>query len=91
VGRVAGEVEAAGVLSKVGSRTDPSVVPELRGLSARQWEVLSRLLEGERVPTIARELSLSQSTVRNHISAIFKRFGVHSQADLLEAIRQPKP
>jgi DNA-binding NarL/FixJ family response regulator len=58
----------------------------LAELSARQWEILVRLRQGKRVPTIAQELFISQSTVRNALSAIFKRFGVHSQAELLETI-----
>ena len=57
--------------------------PALRELSQRQLEILRRLLGGERVPIIARDLHLSQSTVRNHLSAIFHRFRVHSQAELL--------
>ena len=57
--------------------------PQLSTLSARQWEVLSHLMRGERVRTIADKLFVSESTVRNHLSAIFERFGVHSQADLL--------
>ena len=57
--------------------------PALRGLSTRQGEVLRRLLRGERVPNIARELFVSQSTVRNHLSAIYRRLGVHSQTELL--------
>jgi DNA-binding NarL/FixJ family response regulator len=47
---------------------------------------LSRLLHGERVPTIASELFVSQSTVRNHLSGIFERFGVHSQPELLKML-----
>jgi hypothetical protein len=34
------------------------------------------LLQGRRVPTIATELYISQSTVHNHLSAIFKQFEV---------------
>jgi DNA-binding NarL/FixJ family response regulator len=64
--------------------------PELGDLSTRQWEILSRLVVGERVPTIASELFISPSTVRNHLSMIFQRFGVHSQAELLGKLRQPK-
>jgi two-component system nitrate/nitrite response regulator NarL len=57
-------------------------------LTVRQWEILTRLLRGERVPTIASELFVSQSTVRNHLSAIFERFGVHSQPELLALLRR---
>ena len=55
---------------------------KLRRLKERA-RILRRLLRGERVPTIARDLFLSQSTVRNHLSAIYRRLGVHSQAGLL--------
>ena len=55
----------------------------------------SRLLGGERVPTMAAEMYLSQATVRNHLSAIFQKFGVHSQRELLalwrRGVRRPVP
>jgi diguanylate cyclase (GGDEF)-like protein len=57
-------------------------------LTSRQVEILRRLLVGERVPAIARELFLSQSTVRNHLSAIYLRIGVHSQEELLSVMRE---
>lgn len=53
------------------------------GLSARQREVLTRLATGEGVNEIAAALYLSPSTVRNHLSVVYKKFGVHSQAGLL--------
>jgi two-component system nitrate/nitrite response regulator NarL len=58
----------------------------MKHLTSRQWEVLSRLLRGERVPTIAAGLFISQSTVRNHLAGIFERFGVHSQPELLAVL-----
>jgi DNA-binding CsgD family transcriptional regulator len=57
------------------------------GLSSRQWEIVTRLQRGERVPGIAAALFLSQSTVRNHLTAVFRKFGVHSQAELLATLR----
>ena len=51
--------------------------------STRQWEILTRLVRGERVEEIAADLYLSPSTVRNHLAAIYKKFGVHSQTELL--------
>jgi DNA-binding CsgD family transcriptional regulator len=59
----------------------------LAELSSRQWEIVTRLQRGERVPSIADTLYLSQSTVRNHLLAVFRKFGVHSQADLLTRLR----
>jgi DNA-binding NarL/FixJ family response regulator len=58
-------------------------VPEL---TSREQDVLARVLDGQRVPSIATELYLSQSTVRNHLSAIYKKFDVHSQAELIRRL-----
>jgi PAS domain S-box-containing protein len=52
-------------------------------LSPRECEIVQLLLDGERVPAIAERLVLSQSTVRNHLAASFKKLGVHSQQELL--------
>jgi DNA-binding CsgD family transcriptional regulator len=81
--RIAAEVEASGILQQIGTVPNGAYFPQMEALTLRQWEVLSRLMRGERVPTIAMALFVSQSTVRNHLSAIFERFGVHSQAELL--------
>jgi DNA-binding CsgD family transcriptional regulator len=85
--RIAHEIEAAGVISTVARTPAPSSVPGLADLSTRQWEVVTRLLRGERVSTIAREMYLSPSTVRNHLAAIYRKVGVRSQAELLELLR----
>jgi DNA-binding CsgD family transcriptional regulator len=81
--RIAAEVDASRVLQSVRNVPEPAHFAQLSALSARQREVLARLMRGERARTIAGGLFVSQSTVRNHLSAIFERFGVHSQAELL--------
>lgn len=83
---IAGVIQDSGILQY--RDLSPQLVgsTQLDGLSTRQWEVLSRLVRGERVPTIASALFVSQSTVRNYLSALFKRFGVHSQAQLLAVL-----
>jgi len=81
--RIALEIAAAGIGDAPASGEMWWSDPALRELSQRQLEILRRLLRGERVPMIARDLFLSQSTVRNHLSAIYRRLGVHSQAELL--------
>ncbi|MFL6205930.1 MAG: LuxR C-terminal-related transcriptional regulator [Acidimicrobiales bacterium] len=83
---IAAVVEASGVLQGIGPMRDMTALPQANSLTTRQWEILARIGRGERVPTIAAELHLSQSTVRNHLSAIFKRFGVRSQPELLRVI-----
>jgi PAS domain S-box-containing protein len=66
----------------------PSLVrlPEGNELSARQSEIVARLIAGERVPQIARSMFLSATTVRNHLSVIYRKFGVHSQSELLATL-----
>jgi PAS domain S-box-containing protein len=56
-------------------------------LSRREREVLERVLEGLRVSTIARELHISEGTVRNHLKGLFRKFGVNTQASLMERLR----
>jgi PAS domain S-box-containing protein len=89
--RIGAEVQAAGVLDEIGALPAPGEIPELGDLTSRQWEILSRLVGGERVRTIATALYLNPSTIRNHLTAIFRKFGVHSQAELLRRVRRDTP
>lgn len=84
--RIAAELHAVS-----DTRRDSGVVerqrPSLDALPPRQREIIVRLLRGERVSTIADAMYLSPSTVRNHLSKVFKTFGVNSQASLLALLR----
>lgn len=60
---------------------------ELPGLTARQIEIVRRLMDGQRVQSIARDLYLSPSTVRNHLSVSYQKLGVSSQRELIEKLR----
>jgi DNA-binding CsgD family transcriptional regulator len=53
------------------------------GLSERQLEVLNRALLGESSAEIARELYISELTVRNHLHAIYETVGVTGRRELL--------
>jgi len=88
--RIAAELEASGILMRADRTPGLSLarIGEAASLTPRQWEVLRRVTAGQRVPTVAKELYISQSTVRNHLAAIFERFGVHSQADLLARLAE---
>jgi DNA-binding CsgD family transcriptional regulator len=86
--RIGAEVRAAELMDDLGRHVEPSEHPQLAQLTARQWEILSMLLAGERVPTIARRLFMSPSTVRYHLAATFRKFGVHTQSGLLEVLRR---
>jgi PAS domain S-box-containing protein len=89
--RIASEVQAAGVVDSLHRMPDHGELPGLSELSTRQWQVLSALMRGERVPDIARSMHVSQSTVRNHLAKIFRTLGVHSQSQLLALLRERNP
>lgn len=57
--------------------------PELSTLSPREREVLDPALEGLSARAIARRLSLSEATVRSHLSAIYSKLGVAGRIELL--------
>lgn len=82
------EIRAAGLAAWMAALPTALDLPELTSLTTREHEIVLRLVTGQRVATIARALFLSESTVRNHLTAIFRRFGVHSQAELLERLRR---
>jgi DNA-binding CsgD family transcriptional regulator len=58
-------------------------------LSAREQDVLYLLREGYRPRSIAERLQVSPQTVRNHLKAIFKKTGTHSQEELITMSRRP--
>lgn len=74
-------------VSRPARPTGHDVPAGFEDLSAREWDVLHLLLEGYRVPSIAKRLYLSQHTVRNHLKAIFRKTRVSSQAELIERLR----
>jgi DNA-binding NarL/FixJ family response regulator len=86
--RIADLVEAATALESLAERTASLGLASATDLSPRQWEIVGRIARGERVPTIAAEMYLSRSTVRNHLSAIFAKVGVHSQDELVSLYRK---
>lgn len=59
------------------------------GLTARERQVVNGILTGQRVAAIARELYLSQSTVRNHLTGAYRKLSVTSQLELLELLHPP--
>jgi DNA-binding CsgD family transcriptional regulator len=86
--RIAEELRTAGLIPRLEQLPALSDTPELGKLTSREWAVLTRLLDGQRIPAIAADLYVSQSTVRNHLSSIYAKLGVHSQVDLIRLIRR---
>ena len=85
--RIGVEVRAAGLMPGAGEAVPLGPIKEFGELTTRQREVVVRLAAGERVAEIAREMYLSPSTVRNHLTAVFRIFGVHSQVELIRILK----
>lgn len=62
--------------------------PGMNRLTVREMEIVTRIMNGDRVPTIASDLFLSQSTVRNHLSSVFEKLNVSSQQELVHLLRK---
>ncbi|MGH2767890.1 MAG: response regulator transcription factor [Actinomycetota bacterium] len=54
-----------------------------RFLTAREAEVLIRLVRGESSASMARELRISYATARTHVQNILTKLGVHSRLEAL--------
>ena len=55
-------------------------------LSPRESEVLTYLVKGRNAKHIAEKLYVSESTVKTHISNIYRKVGIHSQQELLDQL-----
>jgi two-component system, NarL family, nitrate/nitrite response regulator NarL len=62
--------------------------PTIRPLSTRQMQVLALIAQGKPNKVVARELGLSENTVRVHVSAMFVQLGVNSRTAAVLAAQQ---
>ena len=60
-----------------------------RGLSETQVEVALCLADGMGEPEVCRRLHLARGTVKSYRSRVYRALGVHSAAELREALRIP--
>lgn len=56
------------------------------GISSRQAQALARMTQGKSNKIIARELGISETTVKSHLSAVFLALDVHSRTEAMYAI-----
>lgn len=89
--RIGREVTASGVAALGTTMPTALDVPELGALTSREYEILVRLAGGERVALVARRLFLSESTVRNHLTSVYRKFGVSSRGELLAYLQVHAP
>lgn len=80
---LAGRIYVPPFLAEIGSERRPE--PSKRGRPAftgRQVDVLRVLAKGKSNKSIARELSIAESTVKVHVGAIMRLLDVHSRAEV---------
>ncbi len=80
--------EALSTEPEYGFESACKIVGEHYALTKRENEVLLLLAKGRTAPYLARDLFLSENTVRTHISHIYRKTGVNSQQELLDEIEQ---
>ena len=54
---------------------------QVADLTERERQVLERMAKGADNATIASDLEVALQTVRNHVSNIYMKLGVHSRSD----------
>ncbi|WAZ19492.1 response regulator transcription factor [Streptomyces cinnabarinus] len=72
---------------------EPAEAPELAGLSPREREILALIGDGLTNREIGKRLYLSEKTVKNHISRLLAKLGVHRRvqaAVLATHLEQPE-
>ncbi len=84
--RISDELGRVGLASTGATQESVPMHPDLDLLSRRERDVVTQLLQGHRVVSIAELLDVSEHTVRNHLKSIFRKLGVHSQAELVDRL-----
>jgi PAS domain S-box-containing protein len=79
-------VEKMAALRRPHGRNRPP--PELADLSPREHDILGLICQGLADKEIARQLSLSLNTVRNHVASVYGKLDVHSRSALIVWARE---
>jgi DNA-binding NarL/FixJ family response regulator len=58
---------------------------KLPGITERQMDVLRCVIQGKPNKVIARELDISEGTVKAHLSAVMQALGVHNRTEAVYA------
>lgn len=67
------------------TQSENSAPVEIEGLSKRQLQVLLKVVQGKANKTVAREMNISEGTVKAHLSAAFRALGVHNRTEAVFA------
>jgi DNA-binding NarL/FixJ family response regulator len=62
--------------------------PKIGDLSFRQGEILEMVVEGLSNAQIAERLYLSESTIKQHLGAVYKELGVSNRTEAAKTMRE---
>jgi DNA-binding CsgD family transcriptional regulator len=82
----AGDDSVALVIEPAKSAEVAPILIDAYSLTARERDVLSAVARGSSTAEIAAELFLSPHTVRDHVKAVFEKFGVSSRGELVARV-----
>lgn len=77
-----GQESVAGLIEAVGEYARKAQSPACYGLTPREREIVVAVVAGYSNPEIAEKLSLSEQTVKHHLTHIFDKLGVFSRLEL---------
>jgi DNA-binding NarL/FixJ family response regulator len=67
------------------------LLDKLRQLTPQQLKVLTRICEAKLNKQIAFELGITETTIKAHITLIFKKLGMHSRTQAVLTMQRMKP
>jgi two-component system, NarL family, invasion response regulator UvrY len=79
---------SAAVANALALRADALDATAHNGLSAREFEVLRQLVQGQSINDIARSMGINPKTVSNHQSLIRQKLGADSAVQLLSIAKK---
>jgi two-component system response regulator DevR len=77
-------------LSFTARRMTEAIIAKNRviGLTPRELEILEKLTTGDTVQEIAIQLFVTESTVKTHLSAVYKKLGANNRVQAINAARK---
>lgn len=76
----------AAVVDEVAQRC--AIAADEAGLTKRERDILLVLARGRDVPSIAKQLYISENTVRSHSKSIYRKLDIHSKQELLDLLER---
>lgn len=76
--------QSYGDRSRIGAKCDE--LSEQFGLTSRESEILTLMVQGKKQGQIARDLYIAPSTVKTHIKHLYQKLDVHSRKELCDLV-----